>query len=158
MTKQEIIEHINSIEGDIDTTVFSENDGKNKIGCNQFRSLSDLCRRAECCEEIELLIAYKTSKGNGWNTYYGGKKSIGNAMLEAIEKIHDDVKISDELKEDQAEKMRLKTLELFFGYMYWKARIWSNANKSQNNSNNNNNQSRNNSRSDYSDYNGRKKS
>lgn len=119
MTKQEIIGLIKSmVEQKTSKEAYNENESMG-IGSNQFRSLASLCSKAECCEEIEMLIAYKMSKAGrnkSWNLAPAGMKSPGDAVLEVIKYIHD---------HDSSEEERLKSLRLFFGYMYWSARIWS---------------------------------
>ncbi len=128
MTKREIIGLIDeNVCKKTNRSAYNNNDKESDItgvGSNQFRRLSELCKRAECCEEIELLIAYKMAKsgwdrfgnGKGWNKASAGKISPGQAVLNVI-------KIICEMESD--EKTRLRDLELFFGYMYWNSRIWS---------------------------------
>jgi hypothetical protein len=125
MTKQEIIGLIEENVGKkTDRSAYNDKESdKNGVGSNQFRRLSEMCKRAECVEEIELLVAYKMAKsgrdkfgGKEWNKAPAGKISPGQAVLNSI-------KIICEKETD--EKARLRDLELFFGYMYWNARIWS---------------------------------
>lgn len=41
MTRKEVINVVNDVKSKLDTSVFSEEEGKKgKIGCNQFRELS----------------------------------------------------------------------------------------------------------------------
>lgn len=118
MTKQEIIGLVSSMVEQ--KTAKDAYDEKNGVGSNQFRSLASLCSKAECCEEIEMLIAYKMAKAGqnkSWNFTLPGKISPGQAVLNVIHFIHDN---------DSTEEERLTSLRLFFGYMYWSARIWSN--------------------------------
>ena len=119
MTKQEIIGLVSSmVEQKTAKEAYGE-DNK-RLGSNQFRSLASLCSKAECCEEIEMLIAYKMAKAEqnkSWNFTLPGKISPGQAVLNVIQYIHDN---------DSTEEERLTSLRLFFGYMYWSARIWSN--------------------------------
>lgn len=117
MTKKEIIGLVGSmVEQKTDKRAYDEKSG---VGSNQFRSLASLCSKAECCEEIEMLIAYKMAKAGkdkSWNFVSTGKISPGQAVLDVIQYIHDN---------DGTEEERLTSLRLFFGYMYWSARIWS---------------------------------
>ena len=135
MTKQEIIGLVEELvekrtakEAYVEEAVGNKNDkndkdGKNPnkgVGTNQMRRLASLCSKAECCEEIEMLVAYKMAKakqGESWNFVGTGKESPGNAVLAVIRRIRET---------DGTEQERLNSLRLFFGYMYWKARIWSN--------------------------------
>ena len=122
MTKKEIIDIISSMEeriGDnnLNSLFVSEsrNDNK-KIGCNQFRDIAGLCREAECCEEIEMLIRYnmaKCIKDASWMATCRNNARFGDIILDDISKI-----------KDKDEHNALSNLELSFGYLYWQARIW----------------------------------
>ncbi len=123
MTKKDIISLVEEIGKDIGNQkkfLFSENEINGKIGNNQFRELASICRSAECYDEIELLIKYNTAKSiknkkdESWAVLCGNKR-FGDVVIEKMEKIQ-------EKEEDDSET--LKSLEAFFGYLYWQARIW----------------------------------
>ena len=131
MTKQEIIEIISNAVPRIDKSIFGEN-GKNMIGSNQFRELAALCRRAECYEEIELLIRYNEAKAivekkddverNSWAALMkGGKESFAEIVVECMNSI--------KKASGNDETQCMQNLSLFFGYFYWNARIWTAQNK-----------------------------
>ena len=121
MTKQDIIEIVSEIEAGISpndrsrlfTKETARNDNKS-IGSNQFRDIAMLCRSAECYEEMEMLIRYNMAKcnpGQSW-MFNCGKKCFGDMVIDGMAKI----KAADEANV-------LANLELYFGYLYWKARI-----------------------------------
>ena len=123
MTKKEIIDLVKEIGSDIGNkkrSLFSENENSGKIGNNQFRELASICHSAECYEEIELLIKYNTAKSiknnndESWAVFCENKR-FGNIVIEKMKKIHEFEKEDEEV---------LKSLEAFFGYLYWQARIW----------------------------------
>lgn len=135
MTKIELIKLIEKNENRIDKSVFvNENEGKRDLGTSQFRELAGICASAECFEEIKLLIEYNIAKNtvkdknkksdkvykNSWaKEKEQDGVSIGKVIIECMEDVQ---KKSKESKESEEELM--KNLSLFFGYMYWKARIW----------------------------------
>lgn len=93
---------------------------KFKIGTSQFREIANLCKRAECVDEIKLFIKYKISKGNGWNNPVSNNenhktKDFGEWVVEYIEKI--------EKSESQNEKEKLVYISEFFGYLFWQAKV-----------------------------------
>lgn len=122
MTNKELI---NLVETEfspekINTKIFG-----NDIGCNQFRELATLCKKAECCDEIEILIKYDTAKDNScktWGAYHNGV-TFGDAVLDCIKRVK-------ETDTEQDERAILNDLSIFFGYLYRYARIQkSNADK-----------------------------
>jgi len=98
----------------------SEKDGKkNSIGKSQFRTLAEVCEKAQFYEEIKLLIEYKTAKGNGWDQKISGDKKCGDVIIDYMEKI----------RSQSDEKELMQMLQLFFGYLYWKATVLVNENQ-----------------------------
>lgn len=147
--KEEIIRIVADMENQIGTDIMgdlfqkeSTNSSDEKIGTNQFREIASMCTKAEIYEEIELLVKYtiakvipEKKKKNGeiqeavyksWKKICSNKKWFGENVLDAMAK----VKALDE-------NNTLKNMELFFGYLYWQARIW--ADKYGNDSNRNRN-------------------
>lgn len=126
MTKIELIKLIKENENRIDTSVFDDDKNGNKLGTSQFRELAGICASAECYEEIELLIEYNIAKNtvkykNSWaKEKYG--VSVGRVIIDCMEEV-----------KDKSKSDVMKNLSLFFGYMYWKARIWATENKNKNN-------------------------
>lgn len=125
MTKSDIIALIEKREDDINTRVFHTTDGR--FGSNQFRELASICLQTDIYEEVVLLIQYNISKdkpdryGNfqSWAVAKGANRpSIGEVVIECMK----------EIKDKSTEDDLMKNLSLFFGYMYWKARIWSSKN------------------------------
>ena len=130
MTKIELIKLIKENENRIDTNVFVNDDkNKDKLGSNQFRELAGICASAECFEEIELLIQYNMAKdkyGNSWaKEKAGASVSIGKVIIECMKEV-----------KDKSKSDVMKNLSLFFGYMYWNARIWAKENGDKGNRNN----------------------
>lgn len=130
MTKIELIKLIKENENRIDKSVFDDDDkGGKKLGTNQFRELAGICASAECYEEIELLIEYNIAKNtvkykNSWaKEKYG--VSVGRVIIDCMEEV-----------KDKSNNDVMKNLSLFFGYMYWKARIWAKENGDKGNRNN----------------------
>lgn len=131
MDKKEIITIIKNIEPELDKEVFigEERPGKSSegIGCNQFRELAGICRRAECYDEVELLVLYNKSKakpGNSWNRVMkGGKKTLADIIVSCMRTI----------REQSDDDNVLNELSLFFGYLYWNSRIWAAENKAADN-------------------------
>lgn len=152
-TKKQILDLIEKLDTELDdakTKLFWDDSGskqqKNeKVGCNQFRSLAENCRAADCYEEIKLLVEYKTakaSKGNSWQFPCGkDKKAFGIIITEYMEKVK---------KLDDAEIM--ENLQYFFGYLYWKARIWAAAAQPQENNRDHGNHQNNNGNNHSNGY------
>ncbi|MFD3157097.1 hypothetical protein ACFIJ5_09585 [Haloimpatiens sp. FM7330] len=123
MNKKEIIElveEVASINNFCEIIENKDNKSRNskKIGTSQFRDIANMCKNADCSEEIKLLIQYKTTKGNGWNNKIPNKnngKKFGNIIVDYIEKI--------EVKFDKDEKSKLDAISKFFGYLFWKAKV-----------------------------------
>ncbi len=123
MTNKEIIEIIDKdFKPYVSKSVFS-NDNETvkspKIGNNQFRELANICKTAQCYEEIELLVEYNTAKAENaksWKNEYNGKK-LGDVVVECMRIIKS--------KSENDDKHILINLSQFFGYLYWNARVWS---------------------------------
>lgn len=138
MTKQEIIGIINEAVPKIDTDIFGDDSKKNdnnRLGCNQLRELASLCRHSDCYEEIEMLIRYNEAKcieekkkgdkfdivRKSWAAYMkDGKTSIAELICNCMKIIKE---------RSQNEESCMQDLSLFFGYLYWNARIWAAENK-----------------------------
>lgn len=89
-----------------------------RIGLGQFREIAALCLAAECFEEIALLIRYNTAKaapGKSWASLCGSRK-FGDLIVGCMQTIR---------SEEPEPADVLKDLSLFFGYLYWQARVWS---------------------------------
>lgn len=130
MNKKDIIQIIKEAEPKIDKIIFNSDDNsKNGIGCNQFRELADICRSAECYEEVELLVRYNEAKdrpkqnfkdkaprhGSSWDCLMkDGRTTFAGIVISCMEKI----------KAQSEGNSCLENLSLFFGYFYWNARIW----------------------------------
>ena len=126
MTKKEILDLIekNIAPRNVQELKIFSDDKKNsdknqeKTGNNQYRSLANACLRAECCEEIEILIQYKeakNTKGESWSRSYKGK-TLAKVVLDCVAVVK---------KSTDGNRECLKTLSLFFGYLYWYSRVWS---------------------------------
>ena len=128
--KEQIIQIVKGMEGKIGKeklgALFNKDDG---IGCNQFRDLASTCRQADCYEEIELLVQYSTAKakitrdkktkeleGKSWKTKISDGRTFGELVVSCMREVR-------EIDPTHAQEMYL--LELFFGYLYWQSRIWS---------------------------------
>lgn len=129
-----LVEEIGKNVGENKSNLFNDKSGF-KIGNNQFRDIAGVCRTAECIEEIKLLIQYKISKATenkSW-AYKIGNESFGDLVITKIDYI-------EQNSEGNNIKEILNDFSLFFGYLYWQARIWeaeckasnSNYNKSNN--------------------------
>lgn len=130
MKKQEIIQVVNNMMNNIDTTVFQvEEQGKEGIGSNQFREFASICRDAECYEEVELLVQYNRAKDSK-NSSWGRKMKNGKNLAECIVAGMQDIK-------GRSGDTCLSDLCLFFGYMYWNARIFAEKNKADSPAQNN---------------------
>lgn len=134
MTNKELLKIIDkniAPKTDREKTFFASKDKKNnvssadeKTGNNQYRELANICLNAECFEEIELLIMYKEAKtvnGISWSKSYKNK-NLAKIILECMKIIKD--KSTDENNNYNDEVCR-NNLSLFFGYLYWSARVWS---------------------------------
>lgn len=121
MNKRELIELVNDL---FKNTEIKVGDGKGRIGSTQFRSMADICRKAECFDEIKLLIEYKTAKKNGWEQEIRNHESCGEVINKTIQKI----------KDNSEEKNVLKNIISFFGYLYWKGYAESRNNYNKNDS------------------------
>lgn len=124
MNKKEIIDLVYELSRIKDFSSSIQDDDKGKknnrvVGTSQFRDLANLCKKAECMEEIKLFIKYKTAKGNGWDKLIGGNennedKKFGDWIIEYIEKI--------EQSEYESEREKLLGISEFFGYLFWLAK------------------------------------
>lgn len=127
MTKGDIITLIEKREGDIDKSIF--NTTHKGLGSNQFRELASICLQTDVYQEVELLIQYNISKDKSenqnecksWAVAKDGHPSIGEIVIDCMNNI----------KDKSTEDDLMKNLSLFFGYMYWKARIWSSQNANE---------------------------
>ncbi|MDY3656035.1 MAG: hypothetical protein SO054_07785 [Ruminococcus callidus] len=124
--KKQIIEIVQGMKKQIGQNklgeLFAKDAGsKTKIGCNQFRDIASICHQADCYEEVKLLVQYSTAKANkdvSWKTplQSNPKKNFGNLVVDCMDEIR---------KIDPSQELYL--LELYFGYLYWQSRIWSEA-------------------------------
>lgn len=120
--KKQILEIVEAMEEQIGKETMpylfcseQKNDNK-KIGCNQFREIASICRQAESYEELKLMIQYNIAKANddeSWKKKCRNQIVFGDIVLEAMEKVR-------AIDEDKV----LDHLELYFGYLYWQARVW----------------------------------
>lgn len=121
MNKKDLIKLVEEIGikvGDKKSELFYDQ-SEYKIGNNQFREIAGICRNAECIEEIKLLVEYnisKAGKGKSW-AYKIGDESFGDLVIRKIDYI-------EKNSEGNNIKEILNDFSLFFGYLYWKARIW----------------------------------
>lgn len=131
MTKKEILELIEdniAPNNDKERKFFSSVDKNNnvsssdeKTGNNQYRELANMCLAAQCYEEIKILIQYKEAKndkGISWSRRYKDS-TFAKEIISCMDKI------KEQHDKDVDDKDCLNDLSLFFGYMYWNARIWS---------------------------------
>lgn len=124
--KKQIIEIVQDMKKQIGQDklgeLFAKDAGSNfKIGCNQFRDIASICHQADCYEEVKLLVQYSTAKANrnvSWKTPLQSdpKKNFGDLVIDCMDEIR---------KIDPSQELYL--LELYFGYLYWQTRIWSEA-------------------------------
>lgn len=139
MDKKEIITIIKNIEPELDKKVFigEERPGKSSegIGSNQFRELAGICRRAECYDEVELLVLYNKSKAKQGNSWNRAMKDVKKTLADII------VSCMRTIREQSDEDNVLNELSLFFGYFYWNSRIWAAENKAADNRSEHNNRS-----------------
>jgi len=120
MDKKTLINMVNEIaEKTALKKYLSENDGRKSIGKSQFRTLAEACEKAQFYEEVKLLIEYKTAKGNGWDQKILEDKKCGDVIIDYMEKI----------RSQSEEKDLMQMLQLFFGYLYWKATVLVSANQ-----------------------------
>lgn len=114
MDRKTLIDMVNEIaEKTALRKYLSENESKKSLGKTQFRTLAEICEKARFYEEVKLLVEYKTAKGNGWDQKILGDKKCGEVIIDYMEKI----------KAQSDEKELLQMLQLFFGYLYWKATV-----------------------------------
>lgn len=115
MIKQELIKLVKTefAPEKINVAIFG-----NDVGCNQFRELATLCKKAECCDEIEILIEYNMAKDNFCSSWRANNNGVtfGDTVLKCIKTVKQNDK-------DQDEKVILYDLSMFFGYLYRYARI-----------------------------------
>lgn len=124
MDKKNIIEMVSNMKQDIGETninrIFSDvkSDNNNSIGTSQFVEIANLCNSAECYEEIELLIQYNIAKAKGksWAFPCNNNKTFGSIVIKCMEKVHKDNN-DDDIN-------TLKDLSLYFGYLFWQAKVW----------------------------------
>ena len=81
-----------------------------KLGSSNIRNMATTALNADCYKELELYVAYKTAKGNGWETIFKNGKKFGEVILEYMDKI----KVLSNKEEDA-----LLNISKFFGYLYW---------------------------------------
>ena len=121
--KEEIIRIVTDMENQIGTDIMgdlfqkeSTSSKDKKIGSNQFRDIASMSAKAESYAEIEHMIKYSIAKANdgkSWKLKCRNNKIFGDIILDSMKKVTkiDETKI-------------LENMELFFGYLYWQARIW----------------------------------
>lgn len=104
MEKRKILQKVEEVK----RTNFLNN---SSIGSSNLKSLSAMVLNADCYEEIELFIRYKTGKGNGWEkTLPKSNKKFGDFIIEKIREIKN---------ESGDDKKAIENISLFFGYLYW---------------------------------------
>lgn len=136
--KEEIIKIVTDMENQIGTEKMGDlfqkesiSSKDTKIGSNQFRDIASMCAKAESYAEIELMIKYNIAKANiekSWKLICSNNKIFGDIILDSMNKVTkiDETKI-------------LENMELFFGYLYWQARIWADRYSNDSNKNKNHN-------------------
>lgn len=107
MNKKTIIDKVNEISNH---PVFLKAVSGIYFGNTQFRTLCEMSDSAECVEELELLIDYKTAKGNGWNVSENEIK-LGQLIKDGL----------IELTKNPCGMKKNKIAGLYFGYLHWKA-------------------------------------
>ncbi|MCX7921552.1 MAG: hypothetical protein N3B21_05985 [Clostridia bacterium] len=116
MQKKQLLEYVEQIANNTRLgEILSDKEARGNLGKTQFRSVAELCEKADCYEEIKLLIQYKVSKGNGWDEVIATNQKCGDVILRYMEKI------KEHCNGDDSETLR--NLALFFGYLYWKAAV-----------------------------------
>ncbi|RCX13511.1 hypothetical protein DFR58_11751 [Anaerobacterium chartisolvens] len=142
MKKSEIIGYVNEIadKTSLRAILSDKETGRLSLGKTQFRSMAELCQKADCPEEIKLMLEYKMAKGNGWDITIGEGKRCGDIFINYIEEIEKKTLkdftqegggVPENSEKDENNKNNkskenekvLKSMELFFGYMYWKATV-----------------------------------
>lgn len=124
MNKNDIISLIEKREKDINKSLFKgDSEG---YGVGQFREIASICSGDNFYEEILLLIQHNIAKDKGRGKSWSVKEtenplSIGEIVIDCMNNI----------KDKSTEDDLMKNLSLFFGYMYWKARIWSSQNANE---------------------------
>lgn len=122
MEKKQILQKVE----DVKKTNFLNN---SSIGSSNLKSLSAMVLNADCYEEIELFIKYKTGKGYGWErTLPNSNKKFGDYIIEKIREIK---------KESVDDKEAIENISLFFGYLYWLKRSLEDQGNNNNNNKNN---------------------
>lgn len=101
--------------------IFSDakSDNNNSIGTSQFVEIANLCNSAECYEEIELLIQYNIAKAkdkSSWASLCSNSKTFGSIVIKCMNEIYKDNN-GDDIN-------TLKDLSLYFGYLFWQAKVW----------------------------------
>ncbi len=109
--------------------VFTKREDSKKIGRSQLTKLLDSCKNASSVEELKLYIKYqaaKANKGQSWNSiidnnnitfvqYVLGKI---DELIVIAENIYEKVNGEIELR-----IIKLKVVEKFLGYLYWKGTV-----------------------------------
>jgi hypothetical protein len=111
MNKEKIIRKVNEVARH---PVFEKAVGGNKFGKTQFRTLCEMALKAECVAELELLIDYKTAKGNGWESYNNGS-TLGQVIKNGL------IELTQRTVEGPNEMTKTQVASLYFGYLHWKA-------------------------------------
>ncbi len=127
MTKKEILNILTSKIEQSKTSFFRINNQDNKktdddkTGNSQFREIASICLKAQCYEEIELLVQYKEAKADkntSWSKKNKNNISLAKLVIDCMKEI------KEKSKTDDNDKDCLYNLSLFFGYLYWYARVW----------------------------------
>ncbi|WP_242860841.1 hypothetical protein [Defluviitalea phaphyphila] len=105
--KNKILEYIDEIKSN---NIFWEKTGSKNLGSTNIRNMATIALNADCYKELELYIAYKIARGNGWEKNFKDNKKFGEIILEYMDKIK---KLSD------TEEEALSNISKFFGYLYW---------------------------------------
>ena len=136
--KQEIIRIVEQMKDTIGENalrgLFDSGDratGEKRVGCNQFREIASDCRYADCYEEIVLLVRYtqaKSKRGESWKKVCANREPFGEVVVDGMNRVKGLCGTED------WEKIR-EPLQLFFGYLYWQSRIWSDQYAQQNGGN-----------------------
>jgi len=114
MNKATIINKVNKIA---EHPAFKEAVGSEKVGKTQFRTLCDLAEKAECVEELALLIDYKAAKDNkGWGLTRNGE-SVGELVKKGL------LELAGQITGENADIRKIKMASLYFGYLHWAAAV-----------------------------------
>ncbi len=105
MTNSEIISQVYEITENY--YIFKGIADEKNVGTSQLVAMANVCKRADCVDEIFLLIEYKIAKGKGWN-------NAGRIILTKVKEIAESVQGTDQDK--------LKAISKFFGYLYWRVK------------------------------------